>query len=67
MSCTGERTPWLPGCEIPHRQATALYCRGLLDDDASGLLAAAERYQDARTAAAARRALEAAAAEFARA
>ena len=32
------------GSEIPHRQAAALYCRGLLDHDASGLLAAAERY-----------------------
>ena len=33
--------------EIPHRQANALYCRGLLDQDASRLLAAAERYDDA--------------------
>jgi DNA-binding CsgD family transcriptional regulator len=33
--------------EIPHRQANALYCRGLLDQDASRLLAAAERYSDA--------------------
>ena len=33
--------------EIPHRQANALYCRGLLDHDAARLLAAAERYGDA--------------------
>ena len=33
--------------EIPHRQANALYCRGLLDRDASGLLLAAQRYADA--------------------
>ena len=42
-----------PRSEIPHRQANALYCRGLLDHDASGLLAAAERYADAGQAAAA--------------
>ena len=35
------------GSEIPHRQANALYCRGLLDHDAARLLAAAERYADA--------------------
>ena len=35
------------GSEIPHRQANALYCRGLLDRDAPRLLAAAERYHDA--------------------
>ena len=34
------------GSEIPHRQANALYCRGLLDRDAPRLLAAAERFQD---------------------
>ena len=35
------------GSEIPHRQANALYCRGLLDHDAARLLTAAERYADA--------------------
>jgi DNA-binding CsgD family transcriptional regulator len=35
------------GSEIPHRQANALYCGGLLDQDGSRLLAAAERYDDA--------------------
>ncbi|MGH3178085.1 MAG: ATP-binding protein [Streptosporangiaceae bacterium] len=52
--------------ETPHRQATALYCRGLLDHDVSGLLAAAERYQDAGRPLLRARALEAAASEFAR-
>jgi DNA-binding CsgD family transcriptional regulator len=33
--------------EIPHRQANALHCRGLVDEDASRLLRAAERYDDA--------------------
>ena len=33
--------------EIPHRQANALYCRGLLDRDAPRLLGAAERYDEA--------------------
>jgi len=33
--------------EIPHRQANALYCRGLLDRDAPRLLVAAERYDAA--------------------
>jgi DNA-binding CsgD family transcriptional regulator len=35
------------GSEIPQRQANALYCRGLLDRDATTLLAAAQRYLDA--------------------
>ena len=33
--------------QIPHRQANALYCGGLLDHDAARLLEAAERYGDA--------------------
>ena len=41
------------GSQIPHRQANALYCRGLLDHDASRLLSAAERYEVAGLAAAA--------------
>jgi len=55
------------GSEIPHRQANALYCRGLLDHDASRLLTAAERYGDASRPLLRARALEAAAGEFARA
>jgi tetratricopeptide (TPR) repeat protein len=55
------------GSEIPHRQADALYCRGLLDHDADRLLAAAERYGDASRPLMRAKALEAAAMEFARA
>ena len=51
--------------EIPHRQANALYCRGLLDHDAYQLLAAAERYDDASRPLLRAKALEAAAREFA--
>jgi DNA-binding CsgD family transcriptional regulator len=50
--------------EIPHRQANALYCRGLLDQDATRLLAAAERYGDASRPLPRAKALEAAAEEF---
>jgi DNA-binding SARP family transcriptional activator/tetratricopeptide (TPR) repeat protein/DNA-binding transcriptional regulator YiaG len=51
--------------EIPHRQANALYCRGLLDHDAARLLAAAERYQAATRPLPSAKALEAAAEAFA--
>ena len=51
--------------DIPHRQAAALYCHGLLDHDASQLLAAAERYDDASRPLHRAKALEAAAREFA--
>jgi DNA-binding CsgD family transcriptional regulator len=54
------------GSEIPHRQANALYCRGLLDRDAARLLAAAERYADASRPLLRAKALEAAAAEHLR-
>jgi DNA-binding CsgD family transcriptional regulator len=47
--------------EIPHRHANALYCRGLLDRDATRLLAAADRYHDARRPLPSAKALEAAA------
>ena len=50
--------------EIPHRQANALYCHGLLDRDASRLLAAAERYDDADRPLLRAKALEAAAERF---
>ena len=50
---------------IPHRQASVLYCRGLLDHDAPSLVAAAERYTGRPLPRAA--ALEAAGTEFARA
>jgi DNA-binding CsgD family transcriptional regulator/tetratricopeptide (TPR) repeat protein len=50
--------------EIPHRQANALYCRGLLDHDATRLLSAAERYRDAARPLLGAKALEAAAGAF---
>jgi DNA-binding CsgD family transcriptional regulator len=50
--------------EIPHRQANALYCRGLLDRDAPRLLEAAERYKDAGRPLQRTQALEAAAGYF---
>ncbi|MGE5136260.1 MAG: helix-turn-helix transcriptional regulator [Gemmatimonadota bacterium] len=52
------------GSEIPHRQANALYCRGLLDHDGPRLLAAAERYRDAGRPLLSAKALEAAAGEL---
>ena len=52
------------GSDIPHRQANALYCRGLLDHDAPRLLAAAERYDDAGLPLLTAKALEAAAERF---
>jgi tetratricopeptide (TPR) repeat protein/transcriptional regulator with XRE-family HTH domain len=53
------------GSDIPHRQATALYCSGLLDRDAARLLAAAGRYHDAGRVLLSAKALEAAADRFA--
>jgi DNA-binding CsgD family transcriptional regulator len=52
------------GSEIPHRQANELYCRGLLEHDTAGLLAAADHYGDAGRPLLSAKALEAAAAEF---
>jgi DNA-binding CsgD family transcriptional regulator len=50
--------------KIPHRQANALYCRGLLDHDAPRLMAAAERYENAGRPLLRAKALEAAAEHF---
>ncbi len=52
--------------EIPHRQANALYCRGLLDHGGPRLVTAAERYDDAGRPLLKAKALEAAAGEFVR-
>jgi DNA-binding CsgD family transcriptional regulator len=49
------------GSEIPHQQASALYCNGMVDRDASALLAAAQRYADAGWPLPRAKALEAAA------
>ena len=50
--------------EIPHREATALFCLGLVDQDAGNLLGAAERYHEARRPLPGAKALEAAAGTF---
>ena len=47
--------------EIPHRQANAWHCRGLVDQDPGRLLRAAERYHDAGRPLPRAKALEAAA------
>ena len=60
----GHTAAFAAGSEIPHRQANALYCRGLLDHDATRLLTAADRYGDASRPLFTATALEAAAGEF---
>ena len=60
----GHATALAAGSEIPHRQANALYCQGLLDHDPAQLLAAAARYEDAGRPLPRAKALEAAAHEF---
>ena len=47
QSLAGHATALAAESAIPHRQANALYCRGLLDHEAPRLLAAAEGYEDA--------------------
>jgi DNA-binding CsgD family transcriptional regulator len=64
QALAGQAATLAAGSEIPHRQANALYCRGLLDHDAPGLLAAAERYDDAGRPLLRAKALEAAAEHF---
>ena len=61
QALAGQAAALAAGSEIPHRQANALYCRGLLDHDAARLLAAAERYEDADRPLLSAKALEAAA------
>ena len=61
----GQAVALAAGSEIPHQQANALYCRSLLDHNASRLLAAAERYDDAGRPLQKAKALEAAARYFA--
>ena len=64
QALAGQATALAAESKIPHRQANALYCRGLLDHDASRLLAAAERYDDAGRPLLTAKALEAAAVNF---
>jgi DNA-binding CsgD family transcriptional regulator len=59
---TGQASKLAEGSQIPHRQANALYCRGLVDRDAVTLLEAAQRYADASRPLPRAKALEAAAA-----
>jgi DNA-binding CsgD family transcriptional regulator/tetratricopeptide (TPR) repeat protein len=49
---------------VPHRQANALYCRGMVEHDPHMLMAAAARYEDASRPLLQAKALEAAAVEF---
>jgi DNA-binding CsgD family transcriptional regulator len=67
QSLAGHASALATGSQIPHRQANARYCHGLLDHDGAGLLSAAERYGDAGRPLLRAKALEAAAAEFVRA
>ena len=66
QSLAGHAAALAAESEIPHRQANALYCRGLLDHDATQLLTAAERYDQAGRPLLRAQALEAAAEEFIR-
>jgi DNA-binding CsgD family transcriptional regulator len=64
QALTGHAAALAAGSEIPHREADALYCRGLLDRDAPRLLAAAKRYGEAGRPLLMAKALEAAAGYF---
>jgi DNA-binding CsgD family transcriptional regulator len=62
----GQAAALVADSQIPHRQANAGYCRGLLDGDATQLLAAADRYEQASRPLLKAQALGAAAGEFIR-
>jgi DNA-binding CsgD family transcriptional regulator len=64
QALAGHAAALAAGSEVPHRQADALYCRGLLDQDPPGLLAAAKRYEHAGRPLMRAKALEAAAGYF---
>jgi DNA-binding CsgD family transcriptional regulator/tetratricopeptide (TPR) repeat protein len=64
QALAGHSAALAAGSQTPHRQANALYCRGLLDHDATRLLTAAERYGDAGRPLLSAKALEAAAGDF---
>jgi DNA-binding CsgD family transcriptional regulator len=61
QTISGQAATLAEGSEIPHQQANALYCRGMLDRDAFVLLAAAQQYADAGRPLPRAKALEAAA------
>jgi DNA-binding CsgD family transcriptional regulator len=67
QALAGQAAALAADSETPHRQANALYCGGLLDQDAARLLMAAERYDDAGRPLLRAKALEAAAGHFVRA
>jgi DNA-binding CsgD family transcriptional regulator len=47
QTLAGQAAVLAAGSQIPHRQASVLYCRGMIDRDGAVLLAAAQRYADA--------------------
>jgi DNA-binding CsgD family transcriptional regulator len=61
QAVSGQAAALAEGSEIPHQQANALYCEGMVDRDAFVLLAAAQRYADAGRPLPRAKALEAAA------
>jgi DNA-binding CsgD family transcriptional regulator len=61
QTIAGQAATLAEGSEIPHQQANALYCRGMVDRDSAVLLAAAQRYADAGRPLPRAKALEAAA------
>jgi DNA-binding CsgD family transcriptional regulator len=61
QSLAGQAAMLAEGSKIPHRQANALYCRGMVDRDAPTLLEAAQRFADASRPLPRAKALEAAA------
>jgi DNA-binding CsgD family transcriptional regulator len=61
QTITAQAAALAEGSEIPHQQANALYCKGMVDRDAFVLLGAAQRYADAGRPLPRAKALEAAA------
>ncbi len=61
QTITAQAAVLAEGSEIPHQQANALYCKGMVDRDAAVLLTAAQRYADAGRPLPRAKALEAAA------
>ncbi len=61
QSVTAQAIKLAEGSVIPHQQACALYCKGMVDRDAFTLLASAQRYADAGWQLSRAKALEAAA------
>jgi DNA-binding NarL/FixJ family response regulator len=61
QTLAGRAAALADGSQIPHRQANALYCRGMVDQDPETLLAAAQRYADGGRPLPRAKALEAAA------